>query len=26
VKSVLPPNFDAASVEIIFRGKAPAKA
>jgi Fur family peroxide stress response transcriptional regulator len=23
VKSVLPPNFDAASVEIIFRGKAP---
>jgi len=26
VKSVLPPNFDAASVEIIFRGKAPSKA
>jgi len=23
VKSILPPNFDAASVEIIFRGKAP---
>ena len=26
VKSVLPPNFDAASVEIIFRGKALPKA
>jgi Fur family transcriptional regulator, peroxide stress response regulator len=26
VKSVLPPNFDAASVEIIFRGKANPKA
>jgi hypothetical protein len=26
VKSVLPPNFDAASVEIIFRGKATSKA
>src|SRR5665213_1867789 len=26
VKSVLPPHFDAASVEIIFRGKAPSKA
>jgi Fur family peroxide stress response transcriptional regulator len=26
VKSVLPPNFDAASVEIIFRGKASPKA
>ena len=26
VKSVLPPNFNAASVEIIFRGKAPTKA
>jgi Fur family peroxide stress response transcriptional regulator len=26
VKSVLPPHFDAASVEIIFRGKAPTKA
>ena len=25
VKSVLPPEFDAKSVEIIFRGKAPAK-
>jgi Fur family peroxide stress response transcriptional regulator len=25
VKSVLPADFDAASVEIIFRGKAPAK-
>ena len=26
VKAVLPPDFDAASVEIIFRGKAPLKA
>ena len=26
VKSILPPNFDASSVEIIFRGKAPSKA
>ena len=25
VKSILPPNFDASSVEIIFRGKAPSK-
>jgi Fur family peroxide stress response transcriptional regulator len=25
VKSVLPPDFDAKSVEIIFRGKAPSK-
>jgi hypothetical protein len=26
VKAVLPPGFEAASVEIIFRGKAPSKA
>ena len=26
VKSVLPPGFDASSVDIIFRGKAPSKA
>ena len=26
VKSVLPPGFEASSVDIIFRGKAPSKA